>query len=96
MRTNWGFLGGATFQVTDSVKLGLNYGANHQNRTDYEAINSLGLTEKKCQEAMVAQANWNLNKFTVFTAEYIYAQDTWQDNQKQHSNQFALGTVFFW
>jgi hypothetical protein len=96
MRTNWGFLGGATVQVASSIKLGINYGANHQNRTDAEAVNFAGGGVKKCQEALVAQANWNLNKFTVFTLEYIAAQDTYQDNQKLHSNQFALGTVFFW
>jgi opacity protein-like surface antigen len=106
MRTNWGFLAGATFQVTDSIKLGVNYGANHQDKTDAESldgfmpVNWLGLgsggVPKKCQEAFVVQANWNLNKFTVFTAEYIHAQDTWQDSMKTHSNQFALGTVFFW
>jgi len=96
-RTNWGFLVGTTFQATDSIKVGLNYGANHQNKTDAESALGFGQgVPKKCQEAVVAQANWNLNKFTVFTAEYILARDTWQDRKGQNSNQFALGTVFFW
>jgi opacity protein-like surface antigen len=103
-RTNWGFLGGATYQVTDSIKLGVNYGANHQNQTDEEVTDGfgpgagvgIGGVPKKCQEALVGQANWNLNKFTVFTLEYILARDTWQDGKGQNSNQFALGTVFFW
>jgi len=96
-RTNWGFLAGATYQVSDAWKVGLNYGANHQNKTDNESIVGFtGGVVKKCQEAMVAQVNYNLNKFTVFTAEYILARDTWQDRKGQNSNQFALGTVFFW
>jgi hypothetical protein len=107
-RTNWGFLAGASYQVTDSVKLMLNYGANHQDLTELEGtmrqasamtngtLWTPGGVTKKCQEALVAQANWNLNKFTVFTLEYILARDTWQDRKGQNSNQFALGTVFFW
>jgi len=39
---------------------------------------------------------YNLNKFTQFVAEYIWAQNTWMDGAKQHSNQFALGTMFYW
>ncbi len=97
-RVNWGFLAQTTYQVTDAIRLAVNYGANHQNKTDNEsAIGFVGIgTPKKCQEALVGQVNYNLNKFTQFTLEYIWAQDTWQDNQKQRSNQVALGTVFFW
>jgi hypothetical protein len=99
-RTNWGFLGQATYQLTDAIRLAANYGANHQNRTDAEAANGVysagGLVVKKCQEAAVFQVNYNLNKFTQFTLEGIWAQDTWQDNSKERSYQAALGTVFFW
>jgi hypothetical protein len=99
-RTNWGFLAQATYQLTDSIRLAGNYGANHQDLTDWEGDNGggngAGFNVKKCQEAAVAQANWNLNKFTQFTLEYIWAQDTWQDGAKVRSNQVALGTVFFW
>jgi hypothetical protein len=104
-RTNWGFLVQTTYQVTDSIRLALNYGDNRSNRTDQEASTGTyfgdasqggGVAVKKSQEALVAQINYNLNKFTQFTLEYIWAQDVWQDNQKQRSNQVALGTVFFW
>jgi hypothetical protein len=95
-RTNWGFLAQATYQVTDSVRLAANYGANHQNKTDHEASVDPDPNVMKCQEAAVLQANWNLNKFTQFTLEYIWAQNTTQGSAKLRSNQVALGTVFFW
>jgi len=95
-RTNWGFLAQTTYQLTDAVRLAFNYGANHQDRTDAEGDADSGWNVKKCQEALVGQVNYNLNKFTQFTFEYIWAQDTWQDGSKERSNQVALGTVFFW
>lgn len=95
-RINWGFLGQATYQLTDSVRLAANYGACRQNRTDNEAASGTGLNVKKSQEAAVFQVNYNLNKFTQFTLEGIWAQDVWQDNTKERSYQAALGTVFFW
>jgi len=95
-RTNWGFLGQATFQATDAIRLAVNYGANHQDKTDFES-NILGDPNiMKCQEAAVAQVNYNLNKFTQFTLEYIWAQNTTQGGDRMQSNQVALGTVFFW
>jgi hypothetical protein len=91
-RKSWGFLAQTTFQVTDSLRLGANYG-----RSDFAADGALapqGL--KKTQEAAVATANFNLNKFTQFTLEYIWARDSWYDTDKMTSHQVALGTVFFW
>ncbi len=96
-RTFWGFLAQATYQLTDSVRLAVNYGANHSDKTDAEGkAGIIGTGGMKVQEALVGQVNWNLNKFTQFTAEYIYAQNTTQDRHRLNSNQFALGTVFFW
>jgi hypothetical protein len=94
-RTFWGFLAQATYQVCDSVRLAVNYGANRSDLTDAEG--DVGIhTGMKSQEALVGQVNWNLNKFTQFTLEYIWAQNVTQDNAKLRSNQVALGTVFFW
>jgi hypothetical protein len=95
-RIAWGFLGQATYQLTSSVRLAANYGANHENRTDAEASSGTGLGVKKCQEAGVFQVNYMLNKFTQFTLEGIWAQDTYQNDDKIRSIQGALGTVFFW
>ncbi|HEX2770105.1 MAG TPA: hypothetical protein VHN12_12575 [Geobacteraceae bacterium] len=94
-RKFWGFLAQATYQVTDSIRLAANYGDNRSDRTDEEG--DFGIhSGMKSQEAAVAQINWNLNKFTQFTLEYIWAKDTWQDHAQERSNQVALGTVFFW
>jgi hypothetical protein len=99
-RTNWGFLAQTTYQLTDSIRLAANYGSNRQNLTDWEGDRGGGAgvayNVKKCQEAVVGQVNWNLNKFTQFTLEYIWAKDTWMDGAQERSNQVALGTVFFW
>jgi hypothetical protein len=95
-RVNWGFLGQATYQLTDAIRLAANYGDNRQNRTDAEASSGTGLNVKKSQEAAVLQVNYMLNKFTQFTLEGIWAQDVWQNNDKTRSDQIALGTVFFW
>jgi hypothetical protein len=94
-RTFWGYLAQTTFQVTDAIRLGLNYGACRSDRTEGEAF--LGVyAGMKSHEALVAQVNYNLNKFTQFTAEYIWAQNVTMGGDKLRSNQFALGTVFFW
>lgn len=104
-RRNWGFLAQTTFQVTDAIRLALNYGACRSERTDAEAFAGIFSTPinpitghggMKSQEALVAQINYNLNKFTQFTAEYIWAQNVNFSSDKLRSNQFALGTVFFW
>ncbi len=94
-RTFWGFLGQATFQVSPSVRLAVNYGDNRSDRTDAEAANGV-YAGMKSQEALVGQVNYNLNKFTQFTLEYIWAQNVLMSGDKLRSNQFALGTVFFW
>lgn len=39
---------------------------------------------------------YSFNSFNKFTAEYTWAQNTWHDNAKQSSNQFAIGSTFFW
>ncbi len=108
-RKHWGFLAQATYNITDAWRLAVNYGQTREDLTDNEVsldsalpiaagfdyrIGAGGI--KKCQEALVGQVNYMLNKFTQFTFEYIWAQDTWMDNFKQRSNQVALGTVFFW
>jgi len=48
------------------------------------------------QESAVLDLTYNLNAFTQFVAEYSYAQTRWWDGAHQHSNQFALGTMFYW
>lgn len=94
-RTFWGFLAQATFQATDAIRLAVNYGANRSERTDHEAV--LGFySGMKSQEALVAQVNYNLNKFTQFTLEGIWAQNTTMAGDRMQSDQVALGTVFFW
>jgi hypothetical protein len=93
-RNHWGFLAQSTFQVTDSIRLAANYGRSDTSATEGEGSAS-GV--KKTQEAAVAQMNFNLNKFTQFTLEYIWARDSWfAIHDKQTSHQVALGTVFFW
>jgi hypothetical protein len=92
-RMHWGFLAQATYKVTPVVTLGLNYGQTRQETGDVEVATYVPI---KNQEAATASATYNLNKFTQFTGEFTYAQNTWHDGAKQHSNQLALGTVFFW
>ncbi|MBK5275762.1 MAG: porin [Desulfuromonadales bacterium] len=91
-RLYWGFLLQATYKITPSIMLGANYGQSRQEKSDTEG----GFIPMKNQESAVATVTYNLNKFTQFIAEYTYAQNTWHDSAKQHSNQFALGTMFYW
>jgi len=93
-RLAWGYLLQATYQLTSSVKIGANYGQTRQEKNDNEPAG--GAVIMRNQESAVVMAAYNLNKFTQFVAEYIYAQNTWMDSAKQHSNQFALGTMFYW
>ena len=94
-RIHWGFLTQATYKLTPSVMLGVNYGQSRQEQSDFDKTDTT-ISQIKNQEAAVATVTYNLNKFTQFIAEYSYAQNTWQDNAKQHSNQVALGTMFYW
>ncbi|HIJ94184.1 MAG TPA: hypothetical protein HPP94_00280 [Desulfuromonadales bacterium] len=90
-RLAYGYLVQATFQATPSIKLGANYG---QTRQDNNKGDSAVIVTN--QESAVFMVAYNLNKFTQFVGEYIYAQNTWADHASQHSNQFALGTMFYW
>jgi len=92
-RLHWGYLLQATYQLNPSFKIGANYGQSRQEKNDNEPA---GPAIMKNQESAVLMLTYNLNKFTQFVAEYIYAQNTWMDGAKQHSNQFALGTMFYW
>jgi hypothetical protein len=92
-RLAYGYLLQATYQLTPSFKVGANYGTTRQEKNDTEPA---GPAIMKNQESAVFMLTYNLNKFTQFVAEYIYAQNTWMDGAKQHSNQFALGTMFYW
>jgi hypothetical protein len=100
-RTQFGYLVQATFKVTPSIMLGVNYGQSQLETSNFDNITRT-LTPGtyshliKCQEAAVGTVTYNLNKFTQFIAEYSYAQNTWEDGAKQHSNQVALGTMFYW
>ena len=92
-RLAYGYLLQTTFQLAPSVKLGANYGQTRQDKNSNEPAGSFIVTN---QESAVLMVAYNLNKFTQFVGEYIYAQNTWADGAKQHSNQFALGTMFYW
>jgi hypothetical protein len=39
---------------------------------------------------------YNFNAFTQFVVETAWAQNTWMDGAKQHSNAFNVGTMFYW
>ncbi|HLO26443.1 MAG TPA: hypothetical protein VK187_10025 [Geobacteraceae bacterium] len=95
-RTQWGFLAQATYKLTPDVKIGANYGQTRQEKTDADKAGALPFVLKKKQEAAVAMVTYNFNKFTQFIAEYTYAQDTWHDGATNHSNIFAVGTMFYW
>lgn len=91
-RTHWGFLAQATYKLTPKVVVGVNYGQTRQE----EGTETPGVSPIKNQEAGTASVTYSLNSFTKFTGEFTYAQNTWHDGEKQHSNQVALGTTFFW
>jgi hypothetical protein len=96
-RTHWGYLAQVTYKLTPSVMLGVNYGQSRQESSNYDKSKPAGVDIPiKIQAAAVATITYNLNKFTQFIAEYSYAENTWQDGAKQHSNQIALGTMFYW
>jgi len=98
-RLFWGFLVQATYQILPSIKIGANYGQCRLEETDRDAADraaSAAPTLIKKQESAVGMVVYNLNKFTQFIGEYIYAQDLYHNGATQHSNQFTLGTMFYW
>lgn len=95
-RLYWGFLAQATYKVTSSIMLGANYGQTRQEETNLDSQSRATLVLLKNSEAATTSITYNFNKFTQFIFEYTYAQNTWFDSAKQHSNQFALGTMFYW
>jgi opacity protein-like surface antigen len=90
-RTAWGYLAQVTYALTPSVTLGVNYGQSREEASS--AADTLLITN---QEAATTSVTYALNKFIKFTGEYTYAQNVWNDHATQHSNQFALGSTFFW
>lgn len=94
-RLHWGFLAQATYKLTSDIMLGVNYGQSRQEQSDFDKTDTT-ISQIKRQEAATGTVTYNLNKFTQFIAEYSYAQNTWQNGATQHSNQFALGTMFYW
>jgi hypothetical protein len=95
-RLYWGFLAQATYKLTPTIMLGINYGQSRLEETNYDSVHRASLAQIKNQEAGTATITYNFNKFTQFIAEYTYAQNTWYDGANQHANQFALGTMFYW
>ena len=91
-RIHYGFLAQTTYALTSTVTAGINYGQSRQEA----GTETPGVSPIKVQEAATTSVTYAFNKFTKFTGEYTYAQNTWNDGAKQHSNQFALGTTFFW
>ena len=92
-RLAYGYLVQATYQLTPSYKLGVNYGQSRQDVNKNEPAGDFIVTN---QESAVVALTYNLNKYIQFVGEVIYAQNTWADGAKQHSNQVALGTMFYW
>jgi hypothetical protein len=98
-RNQYGFLLQGTYKLTSDIKLGINYGQTCQEKSTADK-NGTGLETITIpmlkQEAAVGMITYNLNKFTQFIAEIDYAQNTWMDGAKQHSNGFDVGTMFYW
>lgn len=96
-RTNWGYLGQATFMITPDLKLGVNYGQSNADETGQDAADRVsGTAHIKTQQAAVGALTYSVNKFTQIIAEYTWAQDKWHDGQTQDANIVALGTFFYW
>jgi hypothetical protein len=97
-RNQYGFLAQVTYKINPSFTVGINYGQSQLVETDFDKTANLltPFSLIKCQESTTSMVTYNLNKFTQFILEYTYAQNTWQDSAKQHSNQIALGTMFYW
>ena len=96
-RTEYGFLLQATYQLLSNTKVGVNYGQNSQLASDNdEATNYAGGIPMKRQEAATAMVAYNLTKSIQFVGEYSYAQNKWMDGATQHSNNFNIGTMYYW
>lgn len=95
-RRHWGFLTQATYKLTPTVKVGANYGQSRQQQSAYDETQMSTIAQIMKQEAATGLITYNFNKFTQFVAEYTYAQNTWQNGAKQHSNITSVGTLFYW
>jgi hypothetical protein len=95
-RTQYGFLAQATYKLTPDWKVGVNYGQSAQKKSAYDNAGLDTTVPTLKQEAAVAMLAYNLTKQIQFVGEYTYAQNTWMDGAKQHSNSIALGTMFYW
>jgi hypothetical protein len=90
-RLNWGFLTQATYMLTPTWKLGVNYG---QSRAE-KAGDDSDLNIMKQQAAVVA-LTYSVNKFVQVIGEYTWAQDRWYNGAHQNGNMGALGTFIYW
>jgi hypothetical protein len=93
-RTHWGYLAQVTYALTPAVTVGVNYGQSRQNESD--ADKTAAASPIETQGAATVSVTYAFNSFTKFTGEYTNAKNTWMDGATQKSNQFALGSTFFW
>ena len=95
-RTEYGYLVQATYKLNPTFKIGVNYGQNGQEKNDADKSGFTGIVPTQRQESAVGMLVYNFNSFTQFVAEAGWAQNTWFDGTKQHSNSFDIGTMFYW
>ena len=92
--TTAGFLLQATYQL-DKTKLGVNYGQNMVDQTDFQktvtAWNGL-----KQRSSVTGGVYHDLTKSVKIVAEYSWYQVSWYGGTSQAGNVVALGGFFFW
>jgi hypothetical protein len=93
-RTTYGGLAQVTYTI-GKAKLGVNYGINYANRTNFDQSTD-GSTIIKSQQAATGGVYYSLNKYMMLVGEYTWARTSWYDNSRQDQNIGALGTVFTW
>lgn len=93
-RTQYGGLAQVTYTI-GKAKLGVNYGINYSEKTDYEE-GAISYVPLKSQQAATGGVYYSVNKYLTLVGEYTWARNSWYSGASQDTNAVSLGTVFVW
>jgi hypothetical protein len=93
-RITYGGLVHATYTIA-KAKLGVQYGINYADKTDYDSLTP-GFDGIKSKQAVTGGCYYSVNKYLTLVGEYTWARDSYYDNSRQTQNIVSLGTIFVW
>lgn len=93
-RVSFGGLLQTTYTI-GKAKLGVQYGINYLDRSEYDEATA-DRSMVKSQQAITGGVYYSVNKYLLLVGEYTFARDQLYTGVKTDTNVISLGTVFTW